>query len=148
MIIKYYSFVDQSSREYELKKRWRKGFQCYAEYGFQSSLASLGYTFYACFNEYIFRKEALALEAAEILAYNHYLKVRPRLCKKNHKKPRNCEKRSYTNGCGFCKTCGLFVSNVFPIEQFCCDCGVRTNWWSYENKWWCEKCKPDLQTSS
>ena len=53
----YYSFADQTRYDYELKKRWRKGFEFHIEYGSISSLGyKLGYDFSACFNEYVFKK--------------------------------------------------------------------------------------------
>jgi len=151
----YYSFADQTRYDYELKKRWRKGFEFHIEYGSISSLGyKLGYDFSACFNEYVFKKSALTIEEAELLTYQDYRKKLPRLCKKNHKCSRNCDRRGYTNGCGFCKTCNLFVSNIFSIEQFCHGCKERTNWHSLYDldesiprQWWCEKCYETLPES-
>ena len=139
-LINCYSFFDNKWTVHELKKKWRRGFDFSAEYGYEYDLNGLGYTFCAYYNEYVFREKAVTIEEAELLTYNNYLKRRSKLCKKNHKNAKNCERKGYTNGCGFCKTCGIFVSDVFSIEQFCVSCGARTNWHIENGKWWCKNC--------
>jgi hypothetical protein len=69
------------------------------------------------------RGEGYSIEDAEKNAYNKLLKYRK--CTK-HK----FEKRGYTNGAGICKHCGIFQCDIFPPEEICVDCNIKT----YGNK--------------
>lgn len=80
------------------------------------------------------RGEGVTIEEAEEKAWNKY------------QRHLNCtgheyEKRGYRNGCGFCKHCGLFSSDVFEPDEICYLCGSKTyHGQTNANTWYCESC--------
>lgn len=143
MNIKILDFTQSlENKEYTLKKKWNKNFEFLIECSY--SFRRYEYSFQAYINGYLFREHAESIERAEELTRKTYLNSKNKLCKKNHKNPKNCERRGYKNGAGFCKTCNLFVCYVFPPDENCCICGEKTYWTSENLKgkevFYCEKC--------
>lgn len=58
-------------------------------------------------------------------------------------KIKNCkghelERRNYRNGAGFCKHCGLFISDAFDPLEKCCICGTSTYYtYDKDDNWYC-----------
>jgi len=50
------------------------------------------------------------------------------------------EKHGYRNGCGICKHCGMFASDVFPPSEHCVICGKPCYWTEdIDGNWYCEE---------
>lgn len=63
-------------------------------------------------------------------------------CSLDHTDAANFERRDYTNGVGFCTSCGFFASQIFPPSEICCNCGKNTyNAQDNTGDWWCEECE-------
>jgi hypothetical protein len=107
---------------------WRHGYEpvcswpddCYVQWGDRGLVlrerengGSYATAFFESFPEdpkTFIRGEGATVEAAERSAFAKF--ERYRACSGHE-----LERRGYTNGAGFCKHCGLFVSNAFdPIE--------------------------------
>jgi hypothetical protein len=87
------------------------------------------------------RGEGQTIEEAETKAWAKFLIFRQ--CSADHNDPENFEKRGYTNGGGFCKTCGMFKCKCFEPWESCCSCGIKTYYGQDKTgKWWCEQCAP------
>jgi hypothetical protein len=55
------------------------------------------------------------------------------------------ERRRYKNGCGICKHCGLFMSDVFEPDEHCKICGKPTYLArDINSEWYCEEHKKDM----
>lgn len=80
------------------------------------------------------RGEGKTVEEAEDSAWKQFQKITA--CTKHE-----FEAKGYTNGCGFCKHCGLFGIDVLPITEKCVVCGVPTYCKSDKNgKFYCKTC--------
>lgn len=82
----------------------------------------------------------ISIEDAEEKVWKKYQKEME--CPLNHTDPKNFEKRTYKNGCGFCINCGFFGSEIFPPSEICCKCGTNT-YYSFDKngKCYCENCE-------
>lgn len=83
--------------------------------------------------ESFIRGEGKTIEVAEENAWNKYQRFL------------NCsghefEAKSYKNGCGICKHCGMFKSNVIESPHSCVICGEKT-WYitDVDNAYYCKK---------
>lgn len=70
--------------------------------------------------ETFFRCNAETIEVAESTAVMLYGKYEDCLANGTHDE---YERRDYTNGVGFCKTCGMFKSHAFEPTTLCVVCG-------------------------
>lgn len=78
------------------------------------------------------RGEGKDIKEAEGQAWNKYQGI---LNCNNHE----FESRGRTDGYGYCKNCSLSQGGVLPMQQWCCVCGVETNWKSVNQKFYCGK---------
>ncbi len=72
------------------------------------------------------RGEGATVEEAEAATWAQYEKLMA--CPADHTVESSFEKRSYTNGLGFCTTCGISKSKAFAPWEPCVDCGTKTFW--------------------
>ncbi|WP_216726131.1 hypothetical protein [Hymenobacter siberiensis] len=120
-----------SSREpYECKKDWPDN--CFVQAGncgivFDAKHEEGGYetAFFEAFPKYqqgstFIRGEGKTIEEAEASAFAQHLRF------KDCTHAEGYDARGYTNGCGFCKTCGMFASKVIPLTTHCVVCDALT----------------------
>jgi hypothetical protein len=82
---------------------------------------------------------SVSLAEAEQKAWNRYQKICA--CTVDHTKPENFDPKGYENGLGFCKSCGVGVSEIFPPAHKCPNCD-KPNYYSPDKTgaYWCEDC--------
>lgn len=124
--------------DYECKKEWDE--DCFVQCGDSGVVISKDGNYKTAFFEAFpknpktfIRGEGETIEEAEEKAWEQLQRYKS--CT-NHE----FERRGYTNGAGFCKHCGLFVSNCFKPSSSCKICGKPTYWISNKNKeWYCKE---------
>jgi hypothetical protein len=85
------------------------------------------------------RGEGKDIAEAELDAFKQYQR---HLACPNHE----FEARSYTNGSGICKHCGLFMSKVFPPHLICKGCGkaIHEGITDINNDVYCRDCEDNI----
>lgn len=79
------------------------------------------------------RGEGKTIEEAELDAFTQY----QRFAACDHSM--GYDRRTYTNGAGFCRGCGMFKSKVFEPTTTCCICNIPTDYSNDTvNNYYCE----------
>lgn len=88
------------------------------------------------------RRDAKTIEEAETKAWFFYQNGLK--CKLDHTNPDNFDRKNYTNGLGFCKSCGYTTDQLEPLEK-CIKCNKPTYYSrDINNDWWCKDCVKDM----
>lgn len=89
------------------------------------------------------RGEGKTVEEAEAATWAQYEKMCA--CPADHTVESSFEKRNYTNGLGWCKTCRISKSKAFAPWEPCVECGTKTFWSEdREGQRICEECAETL----
>lgn len=93
--------------------------------------------------ECFIRGEGKTVEEAEADAWAQFERVCA--CPADHTLEASFEKRGYTNGGGFCRTCRQFKGKAFAPWEPCVECRTLTFWsQDAQGAWVCETCDVGL----